>query len=77
MNALIRILSLLVLCFAVNAPFLLENAPLGVHAGKAAGLFTVAVTTGPIPREAFVSEKADAIFPSMPEFAEFLKTRPL
>ena len=55
----------------------IENAPLGVHAGKAAGLFTVAVTTGPIPREAFVSEKADAIFHSMPEFAEFLKTRPL
>lgn len=55
----------------------IENAPLGVHAGKAAGLFTVAVTTGPIPREAFVSEKADAIFPSMPGFADFLKTRPL
>ena len=30
MNTLIRILSLLVLGFAVNAPFILENAPLGV-----------------------------------------------
>lgn len=30
MNTLIRILSLLVLCFAANAPFLLDGAPLGV-----------------------------------------------
>ena len=30
MNTLIRILSLLVLCFTANAPFILENAPLGV-----------------------------------------------
>ena len=29
MNTLIRILSLLVLCFTANAPFILENAPLG------------------------------------------------
>lgn len=46
-----------------------ENAPLGVRAGKAAGCFTVAVTTGPIPRDAFVKEGADLIFPSMDAFA--------
>lgn len=50
----------------------IENAPLGVRAGKAAGLFTVAVTTGPIERKAFVREGADMIFSSMPEFAEAL-----
>lgn len=50
----------------------IENAPLGVRAGKGAGLFTVAVTTGPVPREAFIDERADMIFPSMPEFAEAL-----
>lgn len=49
-----------------------ENAPLGVRAGKAAGCFTVAVTTGPIPREAFERENADLIFNSMPEFADAL-----
>lgn len=50
-----------------------ENAPLGVRAGKAAGAFTIAVTTGPIPREAFEREGADMIFPSMNAFAEFLE----
>ena len=50
-----------------------ENAPLGVRAGKAAGCFTVAVTTGLIPREAFGKEGADIIFGSMPEFAGWLE----
>ncbi|MDE6237483.1 MAG: HAD-IA family hydrolase [Muribaculaceae bacterium] len=48
----------------------IENAPLGVLAGKAAGIQTVAITTGPIPREEFVKAGADLIFPSMPEAAE-------
>ena len=51
---------------------MIENAPLGVRSGKGAGLFTVAVTTGPIPREAFVKEGADLILPSMPAFADAL-----
>lgn len=50
----------------------IENAPLGVRAGKAAGIFTIAVTTGPIPREAFEREGADLIFPSMEAFADAL-----
>lgn len=50
----------------------IENAPLGVRAGKAAGCFTIAVTTGPIPREAFEKEGADMIFPDMPSFAKWL-----
>lgn len=52
----------------------IENAPLGVRAGKAAGIFTIAVTTGPIPREAFEKEGADLIFPDMPTFAKWLKS---
>lgn len=51
-----------------------ENAPLGVRAGKAAGCFTVAVTTGPIPREEFEKEGADIIFNSMNEFADWLES---
>lgn len=47
----------------------IENAPLGVRAGKAAGLFTIAITTGPIPKEEFTKEKADIIFPSMKDAA--------
>ena len=50
-----------------------ENAPLGVRSAKAAGCFTIAVTTGPIPREVFEKEGADMIFPDMPTFAEWLK----
>ncbi len=51
-----------------------ENAPLGVRAGKAAGCFTIAVTTGPIPREEFEKEGADMIFGSMDEFADWLES---
>lgn len=54
--------------------FVIENAPLGVRAAKAAGLDCVAVTTGPIPRKAFEEEGADMIFDSMPAFADFLES---
>lgn len=51
----------------------IENAPLGVRAGKAAGCFTIAVTTGPIPASEFEKEGADLIFPDMQTFARWLK----
>ena len=51
----------------------IENAPLGVKAGKAAGCFTIAVTTGPIPREEFEKANADMIFPSMDALADWLE----
>lgn len=57
---------------APEEAIVIENAPLGVRAGKAAGIFTIAVTTGPIPREAFEQESADLIFPSMTAFASSL-----
>lgn len=42
-----------------------ENAPLGVRAAKAAGLFTIAVNTGPLPVSALSGEGADLVYPSM------------
>lgn len=42
-----------------------ENAPLGVRAAKAAGLFTIAVNTGPLPNSALLDEGADILYPSM------------
>jgi beta-phosphoglucomutase-like phosphatase (HAD superfamily) len=42
-----------------------ENAPLGVRAAKAAGIFTVAVNTGPLPDSVLLDEGADMLFPSM------------
>lgn len=47
-----------------------ENAPLGVESADRAGVFTIAVTTGPIPRDEFVKAGAAVIFGSMPEAAE-------
>lgn len=57
----------------ISRSIVIENAPLGVRAGKAAGAFTIAVTTGPIPREDFEKEGADMIFASMNEFADWLE----
>ena len=47
-----------------------ENAPLGVQAGVAARIFTIAVNTGPLPDEALTSQGADLIFPDMDALAE-------
>lgn len=57
----------------VSQAIVVENAPLGVRSAKAAGCFTIAVTTGPIPKEAFEKEGADIIFPDMITFAKWLK----
>ena len=42
-----------------------ENAPLGVRAAKAAGLYTFAVNTGPLPDAELWEEKADEVLPNM------------
>ncbi|MBR5551984.1 MAG: HAD-IA family hydrolase [Muribaculaceae bacterium] len=50
----------------------IENAPLGVKSASAAGAFTVAVTTGPIPREELIKAGAAIVFDSMEQCAEML-----
>jgi HAD superfamily hydrolase (TIGR01509 family) len=57
---------------APHEAIVIENAPLGVKAGHAAGSFTIAVATGPIPHEELYAAGADIVFPSMPDFAEHL-----
>lgn len=52
-----------------------ENAPLGVRAAKAAGLFTIAVNTGPLPDFELATEHADIIFHNMSELLEWLKAQ--
>lgn len=47
-----------------------ENAPLGVRAGVAANVFTVAVNTGPLPQKMLADEGANLIFESMPSFRD-------
>lgn len=46
-----------------------ENAPLGVRAAVAAGIFTVAVNTGPLPDSALLDEGANLLFHSMTDFS--------
>lgn len=46
-----------------------ENAPLGVRAGVAANIFTVAVNTGPLPNEELLHAGANLLFPTMTEFS--------
>ena len=51
--------------------FVIENAPLGIRAGKAAGLTVYAVNTGILTREDLA--QADQVFDSMAELLEFLR----
>ena len=47
----------------------IDNAPLGVKSGHAAGIYTVGVVTGPIPTETLHAEGADVVFNSLEEFS--------
>lgn len=53
--------------------FVVENAPLGVRAGKGAGLYAIAVNTGILPDSALAEEGADKIFPNMAALLTWLK----
>lgn len=47
-----------------------ENAPLGVRAGVAARIFTVAVNSGPLSDSSLLGEGANLLFPSMRAFCD-------
>lgn len=57
-----------------NEAVVIENAPLGVRAGVAAGIFTIALNTGPLPDEVLLQEGANILFPSMASFNENWET---
>lgn len=46
-----------------------ENAPLGVRAGVAARIFTIAVNTGPLDENDLRKEGADLVFPAMTDLS--------
>lgn len=50
--------------------FVIENAPMGVQAGVAAGIFTIAVNTGPLDNRVLLDAGADLLYPSMTALAE-------
>ena len=55
-----------------NQCIVIENAPLGVQAGHAAGCFTIGVTTGPIPEKDLIKAGADLVYKNMDELAAAL-----
>ena len=59
-------------CVKPSQSIAIENAPLGVKSASDAGAFTIAVTTGPIPREELEKAGAAIVFDSMPQCAEML-----
>lgn len=57
-----------------NEAIVIENAPLGVRAGVDAGIFTIAVNTGPLDDEVLLNEGANLLFPSMQSFCNNWET---
>ena len=53
-----------------NEAVVVENAPIGVQAGHAAGIFTIAVNTGPLDGQVLLDAGADVLFPSMQALCE-------
>lgn len=50
----------------------IENAPLGIRAGKAAGLFTIGVNTGPLSDEELYDAGADVVLKDMAALLAYL-----
>ena len=48
-----------------NEALVVEKAPIGVQAGVAAGIFTIAVNTGPLDAQVLLDAGANLLFPSM------------
>jgi HAD superfamily hydrolase (TIGR01509 family) len=53
-----------------NEAIVVENAPLGVESGVAAGIFTIAVNTGPLDPQVLLDAGANLLFPSMLSFCD-------
>ena len=59
---------------AASDAVVVENAPLGVQAARAAGIFTIAVNTGPLRDEVLKGAGADLVLPSMQYLADNWET---
>ena len=58
---------------SADEAIVVENAPLGVQAAHAAGIFTIAVNTGPLKDEVLKEAGADLVLPSMQYLADHLE----
>jgi len=50
---------------AANEAVVIENAPFGIKAAKAAGIYTIGVNTGILEKQALIDAGADALFDSV------------
>ena len=55
---------------SASEAIVVENAPLGIQAARAAGIFTIAVNTGPLPDSVLLDAGANLVMPSMPYLAD-------
>ena len=58
---------------SASEAIVVENAPLGIRAGIAAGCYTIAVNTGPLPDQVLLDAGASILFPSMPALSDAWK----
>ena len=56
--------------YAPSEGIVVENAPLGVRAGVAAGCYTVAISSGPLDDSVLINEGDNILFPTIREFAD-------
>lgn len=55
-----------------NQAIVIENAPLGIESAVAAGIFTIAVNTGPLPDSVLADAGASIVLHSMEELLEIM-----
>lgn len=55
---------------AADEAVVVENAPIGVQAAVAAGIYTIAVNTGPLDARVLLDAGADLLYPSMQALCE-------
>ena len=53
-----------------NEGIVIENAPLGVRAGVSAGIFTVAINSGPLPDVSLLDEGANVLYDTMTQLVD-------
>ena len=60
--------------FKQDEAIVIENAPLGIEAGVAAGIYTIGVNTGPIPDDVLLNAGASELYPSMQALSDAWET---
>ena len=53
-----------------NEGIVVENAPLGIRAGVSAGIFTVAINSGPLPDASLLDEGANVLYDTMTQLVD-------